>query len=278
MAVLSGTLGMINGANTLRNWSASITSSPVEYAASNTQGAKGTESGNQDWSGSGSFYGHTPFVMPGEAINFVGSVDGTNGITGSAIADSLTVNWDVAGAGIIEHTLSFSGNGAATRGAAAASDSSDPVILSCFNLPVVKTATPAAEPSFAAMANINNVSLVITAANTSYVDSSTAGWTKRFAGPFGVTLAINVNVESLTTLPAPNSVVAVQLFVDSTNYWAINWMRYKDITNIVVDVETRKVISCTLNLGLVPWYTIGSTLTQGSITQPGGVAAWWPAT
>ena len=278
MGVHSGAVGMVNGMTTVRNWQAGITAALSPYYASNTKGAGGHNAGNRDWSGSWDCYGHTPAYMPGETVSFVGSESGTKGVTGSAIVDSVTINWDIAGAKEINHTVNFSGNGAATVGAAVASiDTGTPDIFSCYNLAAVQLGDDSSTGGdFAALANVKTAALTLTAANASTINSSSGGWTLRAAGNFTATLSITVDIDDISTLPAVNDAKAVRLYVDDTDYWEILWMRFGALSNIVVDKETNAIVGATLNANLVIICEDDGT-TVGSITTPGAVSAWWPA-
>jgi hypothetical protein len=274
MGVVSGIGGAVNGHSCVRNWSINYTSELAAYAASNTAGAQNNLLGNTDWSGSFGAYGHTPAVMPGEALSFTGSIDGTKGAAGTAIVDSVEITCDIEGGKPIEYTVNFSANGALTLGAAVAADSdltTPPTSVGCK----VATGTVIAVPVWSDMEDVRNWKLTISAVNSAYVSSSTSGGKRRKKGTLNLTFAIGVYSADFSALPAPNAIAAFRFYVAAASYWEVLWGIYADASGLQVDREGGGLVGATLNGRLRTQTLVGSTDTRGAIKKPGGTT-WWP--
>ncbi len=220
MGVLSGVGGSLDSVAGIGNWSINYKGDPQAYASSGTAGAMARIAGNGDWSGSYRAYGHTPYVMPGEAFSFAGSMDGTNGASGTAIVDSVEINVDIEGAKPIEHTVNFSGNGALSRTTVSAG-----LVTALMALPsigcAVKLGTVIAVPDYTAVTEVRNWKLTISNANQAYASSETSGAMKRVAGNLDAQMSWAVYLDDLADLPAENDIVALALWVDDTLSWEI---------------------------------------------------------
>lgn len=280
MSEISGILGAVNGIHTVRNWKVSTNASLQGGVASNTKNMRAVVDGNKDWNGSFAAYGHTPSVMPGEAIAFVGSIDGAKGVTGNAIIDSVEVAIDIEGGAPIANAVTFSGNGAIALGVAAvAADTTTPAIFPSVGRKV-EIATPASPtPSYAELANVRTVTLRFAAANTSYADSATAGLVKRFKGPLSGSISMSVHgtaVElSNLNLILPNTDKFVKIYVTATEYWLLQVIKFESISDVVVDRETGAIVGASIGGQFSGFYDLSGTLTEGIVEQPGEVE-WWP--
>lgn len=264
---LTGKLGAVNGVSEIANWQVSGQADLKEIFASSSKGAPITLDGNKDWSGSYKSYGHTPPVMPGEAFTFTGSVDGSKGATGAAIADSITVTVNIAAAAPIEFTTQFSGNGALTLGAAVATDVTAP------NPPSSKGCKVATYngTTETVLDNITDFTFTITAANQTYVNSSTNGLVKRLAGNITAQASYNQECDNFDALPALNAENEYRFYVTAATYWSFKWLKVDGHTPNV-DVETAKVLGSGVSLRFGGF----SGGVEGYIKKPGDVA-FWPA-
>lgn len=281
MSVISGISGLVNGADTIRNWKVTTTAAIQKFVASNTKSMTGVLQGNKDWSGQYAAYGHSPSSMPGAALSFVGSINGSKGIAGSALVDSVEIVIDIESGAIIAHTVNFSGNGALTIGAAVATDE---VLPNCFSSIgcKVQTASYAAEPSYAELTHVKTITLRFAAANPSYVDSGTGGLVKRESGNLSGSISIGLHGDTvdLTNIAAvlPNTEKFVKVFVNATDFWLLQAIRFEGLTDLVVDRETAAIIGATLN-GSFSGYYAGAlgAITEGTIVLP-DESVWWPGT
>jgi len=272
MGVLSGILGAVDGKKSVRSWTITTTNEIAAFVTSGGKHGTGRIAGNGDWNGSYEALGHTPEVMPGEALVFTGTIDGTNGATGTAIVDSVTINWDQEGGAPITHTVNFSSNGALTLGAAAATDVVVPTpvpSVACKVMLDLVGGTPAE------LVDVRNMSLTITAGNAAYKSSSSAGGTLRTAGNIDFTLSISVYTDDFANLPAAGDVKEVHLYVDDTLFWSLKWVIFGDASDLKVDVEEAAIVSATLNGAMNGTALLVATQTLGEIAQP-GPTVWWP--
>lgn len=259
MGVASGFGGTVNGEQTVRSWSIQESAESQAFGASNTAQATGRKTGHKDWSGSFNVYGHTPSVMPGDTFTFTGW--GPQGKTGQAIVDSIEVNWDIEGGGIIEATVNFSGNGALSDTTTQISDGSTPDPPSAVGTK--------AELDTTELDDVRSMSLTITADNHAYTSSSTGGWTKRLAGRLDASGSIDFYSDDLTGLPESGTFKQIALYVDATQKWDLKW-GHIDSIEPDVNIESGEPVGVTLNFSF-SGFNGGQ---QGSIEKPGGNAIW----
>lgn len=280
MAILSGISGAVEkdatDVSTVRSWQVGTGADAATYAASNTKGGTSRVPGNEDWAGSYQAYGAIPALKPGESFVFHGSIDGTNGVNGTARCNQVEITWDIEGALPISHTVSFEANGTAlTRGAEAAADVTvpDPPPSKGTKLELwTVSGTPALDVE---ISDVRTMTLTITRNNPSYVSSSTAGQTGREEGILDFTLSISVYEDDFADLPDENDIRELRLYTDATLYWKLEWAILTELTDLEVDIEGGGLIGATLNYGMVGFTDVAATPTEGSIAAPGAVA-WWP--
>lgn len=275
MSVISGKDGAVNGHANVKNWRISYKAETQAYGASGMSGGTSRLAGNKDWSGSFEALGHTPTVVVGDSFTFTGSFDGSKGATGPAIVESITIDCDIEGGGIIGHTVEFSANGDLVLGAAAATDSVVPDPPTAIGAKVA-LATPSATPSFTDIPDVRKWSLTMRATNPSYVSSDTAGQTKRVQGRFDCDLSIDVYTDDFAdaTLPEVNDVKHVRLFVSSSIYWDIKWARFGEVSNVECDIESHNPVAGTLNAAMDGHTDIAGTQTVGAVINPSTTAVW----
>lgn len=245
MGVHSGKFAVVNGMSTVRNWNVSDLITNPRYVASNTLGGSGRVSGIQDWNGSFGFYGAVPPVMPGEIFSFLGytapndDISGSNGQRGSgdAIVDNIAIVFNWQNGEIISGTVNFSGDGAlAWASGAAITDATAPDVPSICGVKIELSDDDAA---FTELANLSQATLTISAANVSYVNSSTACWTKRKAGPLDWNLSLTLD-DDVFLVKGANKVVRV--YIDATTFYKLKWGKMKDINGITANIETGDII------------------------------------
>lgn len=259
MAVICGKAGAVTGEDTVGMWEVTYSGNPFEYYASNTDGMSGQLAGNHDWSGSYKILGEEPANMPGDGITFTGSVDGTKGVTGTAIVDSITVTAPIAAGGPVTTVVAFSSDGALTVGAAVATDVTEP------------------QPPPAKLAKLNiggsdvddvqSITMTITSANKEYVVS---GETKRVAGNLTATLSYDLLEGAYDNLPAPNVSQLVLFYVTATTFWDFKWMLVESLTDLKVDIEANELVGATINMKFNGF----DGGVQGWIGNPGGTDFW----
>lgn len=276
MGVISGVNGAVDGSGSVRTWEVTATNDVVNVFNSATKGMAITQPGNDDWSGSYTAHGHTPVRMPGQGFTFTGSVDGTNGVTGTAIVDSVEIVINIETGEKIGHTVNFSGNGALSKGAAAATDTSTPDTPTSIGAKV-EIATPAAVPSWGELEDVRTVTITITAENQSYVNSGTEGGTRRAVGNLSASLSIDVHTDDPNDLPDEGDVRGVRVFVNATEFWLFDWIVFNSIGPISVDIEGAGIVEATVAGEYTGYTAIGGDTTEGEITNPADTTFWPPA-
>lgn len=265
MGVRSGTGGAVNGANTVRAWNITETSEIKEYRASNTVGGTGRKATIRDWSGSFTFYGATPSVMPGETFTFSGfpGSGSTNGVTGPAIVDSIEISWNQEDGSILEGTVNFSGNGAMSKATVSVTDSSVP------NPPC--STSLVLNWGGSEFADVRSMSLTITANNKEYASSSTGGWKKRKAGSIDANGSFSFYHDDITAIPDAGDTEILKLYTTDSAFWEIKWAQVAD-DGVEVDIEGDE-----LNGGSVNWNLNGfEGGVAGYIKKP-DTNTFWPA-
>ena len=275
MTVISGEGGAVDGINTVRNWKCNTSAELQAYIASNTKGGTGRKAGNKDWSGSYDAYGHTPVKMPGDGFTFKGTMEGTKGVEGVALCDSVEIVCDIAAGAIISHVCNFSANGALARGAAVAADASTPDPPSAIGCKVA-LGTTVATPDWTDIDDVERWTLTITKEGKAYVSSSTAAQNKRKSGNIDFNIAVPVLLSDPSTVTAENVVKAIRLYVTASTYWELKWVMFGSHSDVAVDRETADIVGLTLNGSMNGWTDIGGSSTEGGIWKP-SAAKWWPA-
>ena len=275
MTIISGVLGSVDGAEAVGKWSISHTANIQALVASNTQGMEVVLEGNKDWPGSYEAFGPQPAYMPGEGFTFIGSIDEETGTNGAAVVDSVEIVFDFEGGLPIKHTVNFSANSDLTIGAAVSVDTGQTALLSSIGC-TVSAGTAIAVPVYSEITDVRTVTITITAGNTPYVSSSTAGSTRRLAGNLSVAIAVSVFEDSLADLPVLNAEHALKITLSAATFWEFIWVRVADTSDIDLDVMTAALLGATINYRYTGFITIATVLTQGSIVMP-DTNDFWPA-
>lgn len=273
MAVLSGIGGAVDSINTVRQWSVNQTGDLQAYTASNTKQAVSRESGNSDWTGQYQAYGGVPVKMPTETFTFTGSIDGTNGVVGPAIVESVTIEWDMEASSVLSHTVNFASNGTLVRGAAVGVDATIPDPQVSLGTKI-ESSLAIAVPSYTEILDIRTVSLSFSANNPSYASSSTSGFIKRQAGNLDMSCSYSRYLDDFSDLPAENEVHMYKVFVDSTLFWDLQYMVVQDLSDMEVDIEGAGMVGATVNAFFTGFADIAGTETEGKIDKPGAVSYW----
>jgi len=275
--VLSGTGAAVDGVSTAFQWSAEVSAELQAYRASNTFGATGRVKGNKDWSGSYSAYGGEPAVMPGDAFNFVGSIDGADGITGPARVSQIELTWNIEEGSILSHTVSFEGNGVVTRGTSEAEDVTIPDVPSSID---TKLEIAPLGGSFTEVEDVRSMALTITAENQSYASSSTSGTIKREKGNIDFTGSYSLYTDDFANFPAENTDHMLRLYTNATEYWELKWVKVAGHSDLEANKEDANIVAGTVNFemnGFNPAATPDLEAATGYIKRPSEMAGseWW---
>lgn len=285
MAVFSAKTGKIssdgtNAITTVRNVELHYTANNPRGNASNTdQGQQFAVNGAKDFTGSFNFYGKTFPVTVGASMTLVAH-NGTERATGTALVESVMVECDIENGNMIQGTVTFGGNSALTFSTTttALTDTSDPP----ENYPSIgckaQWGTNAASPSYSDLNDVRKWSIKYGCKLNPYNSSSTAGVTKRVAGPFtGAEVSIDVfnsNPSELVTAGiTPGGFGAARLFVDSTTYYETRYLVCDGVDHST-DIEEGKPPPCALKFSFTGYSRISGTNTKGAILNPAGGSIW----
>ena len=271
MSIRTGKDGSVDGISCLTQWQVSRTAALTKYAASCTDRGTGATSGNINESGSLSGLGGNPPITPGVPFAFVGIADQTpsefRSYGGTVLPLSLSINCDKEGGGNINWSSNFGVQGELTPGTAAAA-AIDP---SEYN--VHPGASDVADASTldtdgtdeVPIAGFRKWSLSISVPEKTYVQN---GLVYRQAGNLECSVSIDVYSEDLrNALTDPNTLRILKLFVDDTDFWNLEWVRWSDASNFVVNRGTQDLMGYTLN---AMWTSVSDQSALGHITRPGG--------
>lgn len=279
--VHSGRFGVIDGITGVRSWNISESNTNPAFKSSATKNGTGRSDGIHSWNGSYNAFGRIPFAMPGEFISFAGYTAPDNDTLagvgtvyeGSAIIDSVVMNWNFATNELLSHVVNFSGDGAltATDADTALADATAPAV---YPPSAGKVEFSAAGSTYTVLTNITQATLTISAANQSAVNSSSASGTVRTPGDIDWTMALTQ--EKVTRAAASDILIKsnyyFKLFTDATDFWLLKWGKVRDYSGIEINRETGAIIKRTINIDMSGF--VGGV--AGSITKPGAGSAWWP--
>jgi len=275
MGVHGGKFAVVNNQASMRSWTINDVFANPKAVASNTKSGHARRQGIHSWTGSFMQYGTVPTVLPGEKFTFTGFTCPTDDVsatgehyTGTAIVDSIAMAWDWKSGAILSYTTNFSGHLGLTKALHAVyTDSGTPIFLPSTGTKITYDAS-----GDVTWANLVQATLTINAANVNYVNSSTAGETGRSAGPIDWTLAVTEENEAPHTVVIPGAILKFKVWVDDTNFWALNYGRVAGYSNLKVDRETQAIIQKTVNIEMAGYADAG---TAGLITLPGAGSNWW---
>lgn len=248
--------------DTLRDWRIAPGGTVNPYVASNSDGMQGQVDGNDDWTLTANFYGHTPVVFPGDAVA-VKAYTGTNSYSGDGIVDSITVNVDVEGGGIVNGSVQVSSNGALSKGTSGAvTDSSTPNPPSAIGLKIAWGDTPADR-------NIRRYSFTINSANVAYVDTATAGVVKRVAGILSASGSWDEYESDTDDHLAKGAIEMLRCYVTASAYYEFQYAMVTGVDN-AVNIESGEIVGVTHNWA----YSGFKAGTKGQILKPDTNAFW----
>jgi len=290
MSAHSGKFGVVNGADTIRNWALEQTSASQPFVASNTRGGTGRRRGVKDWTGNYGSYGSLPPVMPGDEFAFEGYTApdddawGSDGLTyyGQALATQLALTLNFEAAEIWNYTTTFGGHGALARKSDIVTDDTDPAAPTPLDSRLLildpdrsilgsDTGSASGGAEFCA----SSCDVTLTVPDNPYANSCTDGWMERKAGPLDFTGSILVHdIDPDSFGLEIGDDVILQMWVDATDYWEFTWVHIKDFTGLTVDRETGAIMSMTIAFemnGFVDGLGDGQILLPGTPETP-----WWP--
>jgi hypothetical protein len=281
VGVHSGKFALVDGIDTVRNWTINEQQAPARGIASNTAFGPLRRVGVRSWSGSFTRYGGLPLLMPGDLFTFKGygapvtDVVGEDGMVydGQAMVGSVGLAWDWQGAGLLVETYNFAGHLELSK------DDSAPAFLDA-SLPSpnescgTKIQYSVGGGAYTDFENLTAAQLNIQCALQAYVNSSTVNWTGQKAGPIDWNMSLSQQDERrVAGVPDIGDDVKLKCFIDATLFWELLWGHVRDFTGIDANRESGAILARTINVDMTANEASGGAL--GAIDLP-GATQWWP--
>lgn len=281
MGVHSGKFALVDGIDTVRNWTISEQQTAARGIASNTAFGPLRRVGVRSWSGGFTRYGGSPVLMPGDLFTFKGygapvtDVVGTPGMVydGQAMISAVSLAWDWQGAGLLVESYQFAGHLTLNKSDSAAAflDASLPSPNESCGTKIQYSMGSGAYTDFE---NLTAAQLNITCALQAYVNSNTANYTGQKAGPIDWNLSVSQQDERrVAGVPDIGDDIKLKLFIDATLFWELLWGNVRDFSGLTADRESGAILARTINIDMTANTSSGGAL--GSIDLPGAVE-WWP--
>lgn len=280
MAVISGIGAVVHHAgsaeSTVRQWQIRLRGLPHPFTATNTDGAMNRNIGNVDWRGFVLGYGHTPNVFPGDSFLFEGTTDGTQGVTGTARCQRITITTPVERGAQIQYRVDFAANGVLT------------LLADVGGTPLVDATAVNAYTAVGKKINLGGTTrtddgtavpqlrlwqLSMSRRLRPYVHTQTDGQVQRTTGNLDVQWLYQVYVDSpadVTQIPGLQSVNMMKFYVTPTRFWQLRWGKLETVAPFGANREGQEDVGATLRGGLVS-YANGEL---GSIYTPADSAKW----
>lgn len=281
----SGKFGFVNGAIQVRNWSLNWNEALADRVHSASMGGHERISGVEDWNGSFEGFGGWPGanLFPGNSFSmllFAGPDDGVYGNTGkvwvgTAIIESLTINWNWLPSNSINWSIAFAANGCLADADNEYYDSSEVCVASMCDLyvEVSEYCTTTGTGGYSTLANLESATLTFTSANQPVVNSSTSCCTQRRPGILDWTFSF-VDQEQHVVLNYATPYV-FRAWTSSLKYWELAFGLMQDVTDIRVDVESGAINTKTNNFAMSGRVCCDEQSYQaGWIIDPEGNSVW----
>lgn len=275
MGVVMGDSGVVNGANTVRQWELEYTEDDRPYAATNTSMGTDRNCGIVDWSGQYYAYGGTPATFPGDDLSFIGEAVNADGASGTAITERLQIAWEQEKGDYCQHVVQFAGNGDLTLGAIANQTDSTIPNPYCGSGLIVKV-------NGSTVTDVRRAYLDIIRmhgkppgrpGNRPYQSTTAPGKTRRkksrldWRGYFDCYVSSYASAQA--SFPLQSSHI-LSFYVNATEYWEMTWGRIVRLEQIGADPEGSELIGVRVH-----WAMKASNGTAiGTVKSPGNVTEW----
>lgn len=287
--ILSGAFGLIGGRNTVANWQINVPMTVDARSFSNTRGGMVRREGPRDWTGSFVAGGAIPQVGPGDTFEFVGFVGPASAYTpgatgpvyrGTAIVSQVAININWSTGAIVGYTVSFEANGELAQETGSYSDLSVPDAPSSSAASVMIVTgdgSGSGSETETEWCNLESLTLTLSAANVSLVNSCSGAWTLRRPGNIDWTMSVVAHEADFSNFPFDQGdYVHFRIYVDDTRYWDLKWGIIKDYGNMTVDRESAAIISVTVAVEMSS-HTNDPADGIGHVRLPGHPDEdWWP--
>lgn len=299
MAAISALNGAIsvNGTSavaTVRNVNINPTNAAVAGAASNSGGAEFNLKGVSDFSGTFSIYGPSALgvVVPGTTYILYAQpdIDADHEVQCGIIIDSMTINCDIEGGGILSADVGFSSIGSSTatytannnallyQAATALTNSTVPTIQSGLGCKAQwGPITAGVAEAIADLPAVRNWTLNLASANVSFSHSGAGGVTKRVRGRKSASASVQFYEGAIAAFDADatnyqqGTYGELRLFTTASAYWQMKW-GVVTASPIDIPIEEPGMVSNQMDFAWTGWTNISGTITKGMIVDPASVA------
>lgn len=287
----SGKFGVVNGIETVRDWSINDGHTPNIFSASNTLWGVSQARGVEFWDGSFNHYGHTPVVLPGELFQFIGYGAPTNHYSGNgwryvgnAMCESAVVTWDWGAGGILSVVENYKGHLNLTEQGSVGASVSDQSVPTIPHVACTRIDYSADGSAWTTWDNLVQAVLTLTCELQEYVNSSTvvddSGTCRIWKGfrPGRVLWTLAVTEQDMDrSIFAKGDVLQFRLYVNDTDFYLLKWGMVNDFTGIQVNRETGAIVQQTVNIGMHGFDTSAGSYgaSTGSVLLP-STEQWWP--
>lgn len=280
---INGKLSLDNGTSSVSTVKGVTINSVAQLSGvtpSNSGGAEIFSTGAKDWTGTFDYLGKDAAAYPGDTGTLL-AWNGASKASGSAVISEVTINCDIAGSGNIGGTVKFEGNGALTPATGSApTDATTPQVYNCVNS-IGALWKPVGQSAYATLPGVTQWSLTLTRKTVTSVVAGASGVTSRSFGGYSASGSITFQQDALAylvaaaTLLTPGAAGLLQLYVDGTNYYQVNYAQFSG-NDIPVDFEGNAINTITLPFSWSSWTPISGTPTRGTILKMGAPgSAWW---
>jgi hypothetical protein len=234
--------------------------------------------GTTDWAGYWGAMGGVPGYYPNDTFTLTFNIDKgvDEGGTGPAIAEAVRIDWDFVRNAPVRHVLKYGANGVLTYGAQTTEDSSTPSPVSSRDCDI-KMGDALAVPSLTTFPRILTASLTMFSDIQRYADSSTTGGYQRAPGIKGwmVDLLVHTEDPSDTALPILNGDKQMQMYVTTSTFYDISWLKFKRVGELELDIGGQKYITTKFRGMGTAYADLAGTWTEGQFIKP-DTTDWWP--
>lgn len=266
---MSGLGTVVDGARLINRFQVTEINNATSWVGSGVREAYTHIDGNPEWWGSMWGMGGYPGggVYPGTQFSFKGLGDVDNGCSGTARCERIIINVDRATGTAVNYQAFFRCDGALTRGATTAADPGGDLPSGSIDA-LLKFGGVDQAAMFQAQLDITN--------KLRRYYSGTGGLIRHDRGNQQTSFAYRTRYDSPAELPSLGTNYSTQLYVSTTKYWTINWL--KIIGNVDMNFPRREqarggdqMAAAEVRMGLVG--TTASTAI-GAIIDPEGVTRW----
>lgn len=202
-------------------------------------------------------------MFPGDSFAGIFSIDGTNGVSGTARCESTVWTWDLEAGGYIVAQTSFGANGVLTPGAAAVTDSSTPQPSLVKGLYVALDGVQ--------QSNVRRMRLLARRKLRRYCVAENDGQYKRTSSDLDMVGMWQVLEDNPANWPTIQARHIVRFMVTSSTYWEMTWMRIESVEPFGVDrYDTENPVGATITAS----FTGFNGTTAGTIKNPAGTTKW----